>query len=1122
MLLSRADLNPLAAPASRTYATIGTAPNRQFILRYSQVPLYGTIADLPLTCDVLLSEGSNQIEVRYYQVPAFLSTTSYVDVGIQNSVSGGLYDYVSLLSVVNPTPFTAYALTGLSLFFTPITPFTNPGYFQLAPPVPTTTSAIYSASLAPLPPLVAFTPTATLPYTADAVALIFIGFNFTFFNVTYNEVVIGANGNIQFATVSTASYAFALGSTSNSGLSPFVAFFYTDLNPAAAPATRTYATIGTAPNRQFIVRYSQVPTSFLSEGTLSCDVLLYETTNQIEFRYYQVPLVFTTNNVDIGIQGPLSGGVYDSVAIVSATNLLLNLALPLNGSDYIFTPRTPFTNALPETANVTPKPVTSTSTVYTAALGVAPAPVAFTPTGSLSLVDDGTDAVQLGFSFVFYNTSYQTAYISSNGNIQFNSATGTSGSYAFGSQDAALTPFIAFFYTDLVPTNAGSRTYATIGTAPNRVFILRNTAVPVSQNIGSGVVSCDVLLYEGTNAIEFRYYTLPVTTYYPYITIGVQNSVANNAYDYVSILNAQALSAFLGPALTNTSYVITPLVPFTNPRTFSPTPAPASSSTVYSALYYNGLPTPVSFTPAGTLPSDDNGVVSVPLGFTFAFYGVAYSSVFVGSNGDIQFQTELEDYTVSTFGSGVGFLSPFIAFFYTDLDPALGGTRTYATIGSAPNRQFILRYSNVPTQAGASSGSNLTCDVILTESSNTIEFRYYAVPLIPFVAVDIGIEGGVGSSGSNDWISVVNDKAVISILVSGLTQAGYIFTPITPFTGALPYAPLAPTIKSSSTVYAVTTSAVPAMVDLGAGATALPVFADAVARINLGFDFTFYGTSYTAVFPGANGNLQFATGASTSIPVAFESINYGLGPFVSFFFTDLAPTATKSYSIIGQAPNRQLVIRYSAVTFQIAPTVPAVTCDIILTETANTIELRYYSVSPTPFASTIILIGLTSGTSSEFISIVDAGGLSAPAAKGLQGNSYLFSPISRFQANPPVFVANSFNIVDNSASYYAQIVPSVVPQVSFTPGSPDLSLTDDGIDFGIALGFNFVFYGVSYSAVNVGANGDLQFVTTNTGYSPGVFGSADASLAPFIAFFWSAPASNPVQLESVKATKRNN
>ena len=1107
------DLLPAAAPASRTYATIGLAPNRQFILRYSQVPLQAGTGHGVLSCDVLLTETTNVIEFRYYAVPFFTVSYEYLDIGIQNSVVAKVYDYEAVWNNAFLPVYTSVALTNSSYTFTPKVPFTKPSLFKLPGLTPTATSKFYFANATALPAPVAFTPTGTLPLADNLVTKVFLGFNFTFYNVSYSTIYISSNGNIQFATANTQAYPSAFGAN-NAAVAPFISFFFVDLFPAAAPASQTYATLGSAPNRQFILRYSNVPLqNYISDETLSCDVLLYEGSNKIEFRYYSVPSESSTGNlVVIGIQNSVIGTTYDSVALINNKQLLLNLLLPLAASGWTFTPLRAFTNPAPFVGDRPAKPVTSGSSVYTAVLTVAPLPpVTFTPTATLPLEDDGVEAVFLGFNFTFYNVQYSTAYVSSNGNLQFSSISTSYTPAAFGSGNAALAPFIAFFWTDLnaygPPT---SRTYATVGTAPNRQFILRYSQVPLQANAfdtnyDGQWLTCDVLLTETSNAIELRYYQTPGFSDSSLLDIGIQNSVLNNSYDFVSVINAAQVSAVLAPNFQNVSYIFVPLVPFTNPRLFSLTPSPASSSTIYSATGATGSPPLVAFTPAGTLPADDNGVVSVPLGFTFVYYGVQYTSVYVGSNGDLQFQTEFQDYTANAFGTGLAVLSPLIAFWYNDLNPSLGGNRTYATIGHAPNRQWILRYTNVRESSAVSAGV-LSCDVLLTESSNSIEFRYYAVPLFSTTTryVDVGIERGL-VNGVNDWISVVSRQTVSLLLAEGLNQSTYVFTPITPFVNAQPFAPQPPTIKSNSTVYAVTSAVASAMVNLGSAASTLTPSADSVTRIPLGFDFVYYGVSYSAVFPAANGNLQFQTGSTSATPATFEAVNTGLGPFVALFFADLLPIAntSRSYAILGTAPNRQLVIRYSAVLFQAYPTITAVTGDIVLTETVNSVELRYYFVSPSPFTTAVITAGITNGTRAEFISIVDAVALSAPAAQGLQGNSYLFTSITRFPANPPVFVAPQFSIVDNSTSYSAQLLPTVVPPVSFSPtASPALTPSDDGVDVGIPLGFTFSFYGTRYTTVNVAANGNLQFVTSDTTFVPGVFGTADALLAPFIAYFW--------------------
>ena len=70
-----------------------------------------------------------------------------------------------------------------------------------------------------------------------------------------------------------------------------------------------------------------------------------------------------------------------------------------------------------------------------------------------------------------------------------------------------------------------------------------------------------------------------------------------------------------------------------------------------------------------------------------------------------------------------------------------------------------------------------------------------------------------------------------------------------------------------------------------------------------------------------------------------------------------------------------------------------------------------------------------------------------------------------------------------STIYTASVGVAPAP-IAFTPFSPNLSLVDDGVDSGAPIGFSFVFYNVSYTTVNIGANGDLQFQTSLTTFSP--------------------------------------
>jgi hypothetical protein len=59
---------------------------------------------------------------------------------------------------------------------------------------------------------------------------------------------------------------------------------------------------------------------------------------------------------------------------------------------------------------------------------------------------------------------------------------------------------------------------------------------------------------------------------------------------------------------------------------------------------------------------------------------------------------------------------------------------------------------------------------------------------------------------------------------------------------------------------------------------------------------------------------------------------------------------------------------------------------------------------------------------------------------------------------------------------------------------------DDQVATGIPIGFNFTFYGNTYSTVNVSSNGNLQFTTANTAYSNTAL--PNATMGPMLAPFW--------------------
>jgi hypothetical protein len=166
--------------------------------------------------------------------------------------------------------------------------------------------------------------------------------------------------------------------------------------------------------------------------------------------------------------------------------------------------------------------------------------------------------------------------------------------------------------------------------------------------------------------------------------------------------------------------------------------APPAGSNASLAACTSGAGTAVGYTESkvplapesapSIVPSpiyDDGMLEHVPVGFSFNFYGAAYSEVTIYSNGLLMFGPAVKD----PLGFYRGDLIPYysnpnntIAFAWTDWSPQRvpGGIR-YETRGTAPNRRFLVQFTNVPeySPSGTRPG-RLTSQVVLSEGSNDI------------------------------------------------------------------------------------------------------------------------------------------------------------------------------------------------------------------------------------------------------------------------------------------------------------------------------------------------------------------------------------------------------------------
>ena len=127
---------------------------------------------------------------------------------------------------------------------------------------------------------------------------------------------------------------------------------------------------------------------------------------------------------------------------------------------------------------------------------------------------------------------------------------------------------------------------------------------------------------------------------------------------------------------------------------------------------------------ANAVPScDDCLFEGLPIGFSFTFFGNAYTAFNISTNGFLGFGSGLHPGCCAggNIPSDDG-INNIIAAAWTDLDTRSGGTVSYETRGRAPNRFLVVSYSSVPWYPEI--GTNrVTTQIILYEGTNVIEIH---------------------------------------------------------------------------------------------------------------------------------------------------------------------------------------------------------------------------------------------------------------------------------------------------------------------------------------------------------------------------------------------------------------
>jgi hypothetical protein len=189
----------------------------------------------------------------------------------------------------------------------------------------------------------------------------------------------------------------------------------------------------------------------------------------------------------------------------------------------------------------------------------------------------------------------------------------------------------------------------------------------------------------------------------------------------------------------------------------------ANSSNPFSSISTTG-------TQAATVSECDDCVQTVPLPFTFNFFGQDYTQLAISSNGNLQFtlpaSTAFYNDAIPTAATPNNAIYPLWDDLETDSTYGQGDIY-YQTDGVSPNQRFTVEWNNVSqyTAGGTYPRTSETFQCVLYEGSNDIEFRYGTIT--PSDTSNANQGTGLGPGGDDYTIGIENSTGTVAYWIAG-------------------------------------------------------------------------------------------------------------------------------------------------------------------------------------------------------------------------------------------------------------------------------------------------------------------------------------------------------------------
>lgn len=322
--------------------------------------------------------------------------------------------------------------------------------------------------------------------------------------------------------------------------------------------------------------------------------------------------------------------------------------------------------------------------------------------------DDGTIQIPIGFTFNFYGVAYNNVGISVNGLLTFAGVNGQ-----FDNVDLTTTaptvdiPSVAVLWDDWFAT-PGAIYYQTVGPVGTRQLIVQwNNIEHYPPGTPTETVTFQAILSERNGSLKFQYQDVDVAgaTGGSSATVAIRDT-AGQANGRVLQWSFNSLVIVDGEAIE-----------------FRPTHKIGPDQYGYTATDawpYNFED--VSTTGIAVLANQDDTPISIPIGFSFNFYGANYASVGISPNALMTFGGLNGQYVnVDLQNQAPSGDLPSIAVLWDDWI-LTGSAVYYQTLGVAPDRRLVVEWYH-DTSFNAGTTDTATFEVILYEASQCIKVQ---------------------------------------------------------------------------------------------------------------------------------------------------------------------------------------------------------------------------------------------------------------------------------------------------------------------------------------------------------------------------------------------------------------